>query len=151
MGSTSEKRQRIAIDFDGVLHSYCSGYNGVLPTDPPTPGAVEFCEYLLSSGYEVVVHTARMSEEYHVKDEAEAGIREWFRKHGFPAEVAEGVVTNEKPAACLYLDDRGLRFNGDFGEVRNALECWHHVPPTWANRERWSLLGPRPQDHVEEA
>lgn len=41
----------IAVDFDGVLHSYISGWKGArnIP-DPPTPGAIRWLSIMLE-GY----------------------------------------------------------------------------------------------------
>lgn len=54
---------RIALDFDGVLHSYISGYTGPIPMDPPVPSAQFFCQELLNQGYELVIFTTRVHPE----------------------------------------------------------------------------------------
>jgi hypothetical protein len=49
----------LCLDFDGVLHSYSSGWKGArnIP-DPPVAGAMEFlCEAL--SHFEVAIHSSR--------------------------------------------------------------------------------------------
>ena len=58
----SEHRPVHALDFDGVLHSYTSGWMGVdkIP-DPPVPGALEFCQAAVER-FEVVVHSSRCSD-----------------------------------------------------------------------------------------
>ena len=40
---TAARKPIICLDFDGVIHSYTSGWKGaaVIP-DPPVPGALEF-------------------------------------------------------------------------------------------------------------
>lgn len=50
---------RIAIDFDGVLHSYSSGYTGPIPFDQPIEGSQQFCETLLHRGYELSIFSTR--------------------------------------------------------------------------------------------
>ena len=51
---------RIVFDFDGVIHSYRSGWKGetVIP-DPPVPGIREVIEQLMERGYDVVIVSAR--------------------------------------------------------------------------------------------
>lgn len=108
----------IALDFDGVLHSYTSGWQGatVIP-DPPTEGAVEFVERLLEDGWEVVVCSTRAETPT-----GRACIVMWLQENGFPVEDG-GIreVCHGKPPALVYLDDRALRFDGVWPEPA-ALE-----------------------------
>lgn len=110
--SQQHNKKTIAIDFDGVLHSHQSGWNGNVPTDPPVSGAREFVQSIVSSGYEVVIFSCR-AESSAGKD----GIISWLKNNQFP----DVPVTNTKPIAELYIDDRGYRFNGDFNEVLNII------------------------------
>lgn len=50
---------RVALDFDGVLHSYTSGYTGPIPFDPPVLGAQTFCAELIRRGYVLSIFTTR--------------------------------------------------------------------------------------------
>lgn len=86
----------IALDFDGVLHQY-SGWKGT-ELDGPIPGALEAVNKLLAEGFNVVVYTTR--EPYLVST--------WLASHGFP----ELYVTDGKPLAMCYVDDRAFRFDG---------------------------------------
>lgn len=107
----------IALDFDGVLHSYSSGWTGPKPMDAPVPGALALVEALKARKYRLVVFTAR--------DDV-AAVGEWLKQHGFPAMT----VTQTKPKAALYVDDRGLRFDGnpktilDFVDDDPELKSW---------------------------
>lgn len=98
----------VAFDFDGVLHSYESGWTGSIPTDPPVPGARECVEAFVASGYAVVVFSCRALVE-----EGARGIVDWLAKHGFPP----CDVTVVKPHAILYVDDRAFRFEGDWSAL----------------------------------
>lgn len=97
----------IALDFDGVLHAYTSGWQG--PTgipDPPVPGMAEACHALVAQGFDLVVMSSRARPIY---PEGPAAIRDWLARNGFPPME----VTSEKVHADVYVDDRGFRFTGD--------------------------------------
>lgn len=121
---------RIGLDFDGVLNSYVSGYQGPEITDLPVPGALEFVNWLVDNGATCVIITARVREE---NDDHCKGVESWLKKHGFP----EMKVTGKKMPCLLYLDDRGLRFTGDFDEVKDFLKAgldpgsWVEHPGNW--------------------
>lgn len=114
----------ICLDFDGVLHSYTSGWKGedVIP-DPPVDGAHDACEAMLEAGYEVVVFSTRGRSGSGIK-----AMVEWLHDHGFPKDLR---VCTEKPPAILYVDDRGWRFDGTWSELllrltadKVALDPW---------------------------
>ena len=105
-------RNTIALDFDGVLHQYRNGWTGHVPEEPPVPGALEFVQYLLLRGWTVVVYSARAKQQ-----EGADGICRWLDQHGFPPlHVAVG-----KPTASAYVDDRAVRFDGDFDLIARQL------------------------------
>lgn len=97
----------ICVDFDGVIHSYASGFkgNGVVP-DPPVPGALEWLDECLRAGLQVAIYSARSCSVTGI-----AGMRAWFVRHGFDPDRL--VFPQSKPAAGLYIDDRGYHFTGD--------------------------------------
>ena len=142
-----ERQVRIALDFDGVLHSYKSGYTGPVPFDPPVEGAQRFCHMLLATGYEIVIFTTRAHpmlekgpEHYFVEilERGFAGdwvsqenkgltlgtvaIRAWFKHYGFPEELQTCDITHKKAHADLFVDDRGFRFEGNFDSVLTFIE-----------------------------
>jgi hypothetical protein len=97
----------IAIDFDGVLHKYSKGWRNGEIYDEPMEGAVGACKLLIERGYNLVVFTVRKNTR---------AVEEWLRKNGFP----EMKVTNQKPKAVAYIDDRGIRFQS-WGQAMIAL------------------------------
>lgn len=102
----SEKKYTIAVDFDGVIHSYTSPWTCPEEiNDPPTEGAIEWLNEM-EKKFEVVIFTTR------AKDPAgHDAVRDWLREHGYrPPNGPE--VTATKPAALIYLDDRAVRFDG---------------------------------------
>lgn len=90
----------ISFDFDGVIHHYTSGWTGVEPTDPPTPGIRDLLVHAKNLGYRLVILSTR----------PDSTIWPWLKRHGLDAYFAS--VSSNKEAAWLYIDDRGYRFNG---------------------------------------
>lgn len=114
----------IAIDFDGVLHSYTSPFS-LETLDPPNPGAVEFLHWLISSGYTPILYTTR-AESIQGFDQ----VASWLEINNFPP-VLE--ITSTKPKALLYIDDRGFRFEGDFEAIKQFIQDGLHFR-TWNKR-----------------
>ena len=111
----------IAIDFDGTLHSYESGWQGatVIP-DPPVPGAIDFLNRLAAHpDLTAAIFSARV--ETH---EAEKAIRRWLYRHGTDRTLARSMlITNVKPPqASLLIDDRGFHFRGEWPSIEFLLE-----------------------------
>lgn len=94
----------VVFDFDGVIHSYTSGWKGVdnIP-DPPVPGIREAIAEIRDAGYRVVVVSTRCSE------------RDGLRAiHKFMDEnnILVDDISAHKPPALVYIDDRALCFDG---------------------------------------
>lgn len=98
----------IALDFDSVLHKYEKGFTGDEPTEAPVEGAQDFVDNLIDNGFELVIFSHRAHTAA-----GKRGIEEWLVEHGFPTIE----VTDKKPAAEVYVDDRALRFEGDFDDA----------------------------------
>ena len=97
--------QTVVFDFDGVIHSYTSGWKGidVIP-DPPVPGIADVIDRLRSSGFEVVIVSTRCGETKGV-----CAIYAYLKKHGIHVDR----VMKEKPPAIVYIDDRAICFDGN--------------------------------------
>lgn len=102
----------VAIDFDGTLAQRELGWRGSQNAGPPVPGALEFVEELVRSHTQVIVFTCRAHSQ-----EGYIGVITWLRDHGFPPMQ----VTSLKPSADLYIDDKAVRFTGDWDEVRSVI------------------------------
>jgi hypothetical protein len=116
--------KRICIDFDGVIHSCTSPWEApeIIP-DPPVPGAFDYIEEYLRAGYRVAVFSSRSS-----KREGQRAMYEWFMAHGMPPQTLEYLeFPNHKPAAEIYIDDRGFCFRGIFPSVDfvNNFKPWN--------------------------
>ncbi len=104
----------VVFDFDGVIHSYKSGWQGAgeIP-DPVVPGIAEAIEQLRGLGYKVVVVSTRCSCV-----EGLGAVRKYLRDNGI--EVDD--VMAEKPPAICYIDDRAICFDGDAGSLVNKVQ-----------------------------
>lgn len=131
-------KKNLAVDFDGVIHLYESPftYPNVIPDDP-VPGAIEFLERS-QKNYNIIVFSTRCKSETAITAMKKYLIKHWAASlatrapsagdltsvFGAPSPqfyepVAEKLVgkitfTATKPAAHIYLDDRGWRFTGVF-------------------------------------
>lgn len=108
-------RQTICLDFDGVIHSYQSGWQGedVIP-DPPIH-KVDVAIRQLKKNFRVVVYSARCRST-----EGIDAIRRWLAKHNI--EVDE--VCAHKPPAFIYVDDRAVPFTGDWDDTISAIHAF---------------------------
>ena len=99
----------ICLDFDGVIHSYKSGWKGMtnIP-DPPVEGVWFFIFILLFQGYRVAVHGCRSRSWF-----GRRAMKKYIKKH-FSCDFNNISFPKHKPIAHMYIDDRAYRFDGDF-------------------------------------
>jgi hypothetical protein len=93
---------------DSVLNTY-SGWAGEDELFEPRPGLRLFLERLRGVPFDIVVHSTRDPGR----------IVQWLKLHGLAGLV--GMVVDRKPKAICYLDDRGIRFDGDFAVAFDAI------------------------------
>ena len=96
-------KQTVIFDFDGVINSYTSGWQGadVIP-DFPVPGIKEAI-IEIRRHYRVVVVSSRCYQPGGIET-----ITEWLEKYNIKVDD----VTDEKPPAVVILDDRAITFDG---------------------------------------
>lgn len=116
--------QRICIDFDGVIHSFVTPWDNakVIP-DPPVPGAFEAIEDYINAGFRVAVYSSRS-----YRPDAVQAMMNWFIDHGLRPEALDHLeFPHYKPAAEIYIDDRGYHFTGKFPSVEfiRAFKPWN--------------------------
>lgn len=108
-------RKTICLDFDGVIHSYRSGWKGEsVITDPPIHRVDEAIAHLRKN-YRVVVHSARCCSE-----EGCQAIRDWLNHHN----IVVDEVCMFKPPAFVYVDDRAVAFTGDWDETILTIQSF---------------------------
>jgi|WetSurMetagenome_2_1015567.scaffolds.fasta_scaffold10886_4 mannose-6-phosphate isomerase-like protein (cupin superfamily) len=107
--SKSIKTKTIAIDFDGVINSYTSGWKGVKQTDRPVKGAADAIKELYEQGNKIIIFSTRANNAV-----GRSIIRKYISNMGLPDTVK---ITAIKPPADVYIDDRALNFNGNWKET----------------------------------
>jgi hypothetical protein len=105
-------RLTVCLDFDGVLHSYRSGWCGseIIP-DPPVHGTRESVARLRQH-YRVVVHSSRCHLEA-----GRRAVQHWLQKYG----ILVDEVCEHKPPAHVYIDDRAVRFRGNWDDLIDEI------------------------------
>lgn len=104
---------RIVVDFDGVLHSYSTGWvDAETIPDPPVPGAQSWVDDMLTAGWDVVIVSTRAREPG-----GRRAIVEWLLRHEFAVGLK---VQHDKPPALVYLDDRAMRFDGSWPSLKDV-------------------------------
>lgn len=125
----------LCLDFDGVIHSYSSGWQGadIIP-DPPVPGAVTFIARAVEK-FTVSVFSSRSCQ--HMGIEA---MRFWLKLQFYremEAGDADPVLaqiewSTEKPPALVTIDDRALTFTGQWTDYDldnlAAFQPWNKQP-----------------------
>ena len=117
-----KKKPILCLDFDGVIHSYTSGWKGArnIP-DPPIPGAIEFIGDALIEGWDVVIHSSRARHWGGI-----SAMRNWLRRHAgnlwYDTPAGDGIeavrFVRWKPPAVVTIDDRAVRFEGTWPSVK---------------------------------
>ena len=125
------KKKRIMVDLDGTIHAYEKGWNnGKLGS--VIKGAKEAIDELHNKGFEIIIFTTRASSEIlHKKiskDKMVSDIEKWLDKN----DIYYDDITSEKIEAVMYIDDRAIRFNGDWIETMKEVK-------KVSEYERWEL------------
>ena len=105
-------RKTVCLDFDGVIHSYKSGWQGEANIPDPPIHKVDVAIRQLRKHFRVVVYSARCRNPEGVQ-----AIRRWLEKH----HIEVDDVCAHKPPAFVYADDRAIPFTGDWDETIAAI------------------------------
>lgn len=98
-------KKTVVFDFDGVIHSYTSGWQGIsVMPDPVVPDIQAAINNLRMDGYEVIVVSTRCA----IPDGMRAVQRYLLDNHI----VVDDIMATKPPAIC-YVDDRAICFDGN--------------------------------------
>ena len=119
-------RKIISFDFDGVIHSYTSGWKGDnVVLDTPVPGIKEAIAEIRASGYSVFIHSCRCNTPL-----GRFAVIAWLRDN----EIEVDAVVTHKPLAVVHIDDRCICFDGKPADLLNKIQSfqpWYrqeHLP-----------------------
>jgi hypothetical protein len=111
----------LCIDFDGVIHSYSSGWQGAdVASDPPVPGAIEFLHQAVRH-FKVMILSSRSDTGGGIM-----AMKEFLYRHapicGPDIEWTDLIeFPLSKPPAFLTIDDRALTFTGTWPSIEALL------------------------------
>jgi len=115
------KKPILVVDFDGVIHSYTSGWSGAaIIKDLPVPGAMDFLRDALTS-FRVAIFSSRSGEPGGIEAMQDWLARYASKEHPYFAWVHEIEWPMKKPSAFVTLDDRAITFNGHFPSLTYLL------------------------------
>jgi hypothetical protein len=112
------KKKRVLVDLDKTLHQYSKGWSDGTVYDPPIAGAREAMNELKERGYEVVIFSVRTGKSNPDWKKQERMVKEWLVKYDIPFDV----ITSEKLAAEFYIDDRAIRFEGNWDKTLQVIK-----------------------------
>ena len=110
----------LCLDFDGVCHSYTSGWKGpdVIP-DPHVQGLFEFLEEACTV-FDIQVFSSRSGQPGGKDAMALWFVTErkrWRENGGKGSKILEITFPDEKPPALVTIDDRAVTFTGEWPSV----------------------------------
>ena len=129
----------ICIDFDGVVHSYERGWQGGEIYGRVTDGFFEWAEQA-SKLFKLTIYSSRSKSPEGIAAMSAwlAGQRAtWREERGLAAEddTLAFEFAHEKPSAWLTIDDRAIRFDGDWSAAALDPAAMRAYKPWNARRE----------------
>lgn len=98
----------LAIDYDNVLHDIKNPIPGK-KMGRPMPGAQEAMDDLKSAGHKLIIFSVRGGKPKVIAD--------WCEYYDIPYDE----ITNIKPNATFFIDDRAITFNDNWPEILTKL------------------------------
>lgn len=130
--ATAARKPILVLDFDGVMHAYESGWQGVeVIPDPPVPGALDFIAEALEV-FRVAILSSRSSEPEGIAAMqawlAEAARERWRDEPEIATRVLSEIEwPTRKPPAFVTIDDRAITFTGTWPSIEElrAFRPWN--------------------------
>lgn len=117
----------LCLDFDGVVHSYVSGWKGATTIpDPPVDGALAFIAEALKH-FRVAIYSTRSNQDGGIQAMV-MWLGYWSVDpiHGMDGDFDHAVWSEiewptEKPPALVTIDDRAITFTGEWPAIADLL------------------------------
>ena len=113
-------KRTICFDFDGVIHSYVSGWHGdTVIKDPVVEGIAQAIKDIRDAGYQVIIQSTRCKTLNGVH-----AIRKYLKDNNIEVDG----ISSTTPPAIVYIDDRAIRFDGNAAsllEKVNSFKPWN--------------------------
>ena len=107
----------VAIDFDGVINNY-QGWKGIGVFEEPVPGTAQALSYMRKLNMVIIIHTTRGEANM---------IADYLNHHHIPFDHINRLPGQPdhqnlgKPQADVFIDDRAIRFEGNWNEIMHQL------------------------------
>lgn len=105
----NEESNTIAIDFDGVIHSFELGFHDGTIYGTPIEGSIEAIKRIAKK-YTIIIYTAKAKQDRPLingKTGTEL-VWEWLKKYKLDQYIKD--ITAEKPRCICYIDDKAIQF-----------------------------------------
>jgi len=109
----------VCVDLDGVLNEYTGEWKGYFQNYPVSESAKELLRGIKDRGYFIHILTARTDI---------SRVWTWLEENNLSEYITR--VSNVKPPAVLYIDDRAMRYNGDIIPVLASIDNGE-ITPHW--------------------
>lgn len=130
----------LCLDFDGVIHSYTSGWKGAGKCpDPPVEGTLDFL-HEATKHFRVAIYSSRSKSlagrramKRYFNEHFEMPLTfSSYHEHDWLTEAIEWPWF--KPSAFMTIDDRALTFTGNWADfapdVLKAFKPWNKRAPS---------------------
>ena len=118
-----QRQPTLVVDFDGTIAQWAPG--GFPAIGEPIEGAEYFLSLLKSEGWKIIVYSCRCGPEL------EAAMAEWLETNDIPYDEINVNSSYPwaagKPVGDIYLDDRGISFQGDWREAYQKVQEFVHL------------------------
>ena len=114
----------LCLDFDGVIHSYSSGWKGAdVVADPIVPGALLFIQEALKH-FTVAIFSSRSNQPGGI-----AAMQTWLGNWALSEMAVDEDLAwvqalqwpTEKPPALVTIDDRCIQFDGTWPAIETLM------------------------------
>ena len=108
--------KNIAVDFDGVIHTFDKGWHDGTCYGEPIEGSLEALKSL-SKNYNVIIFSAKVRPDRPLVN-GKTGkqlVQDWLVKYDVIQYVSD--ITYEKPRAEYYIDDKAIKFENNWKDI----------------------------------